>query len=151
MLRAFSITATSSYHPTGNVGVESVHHTTANMLAIDISERQASWDAQLPHVELSCNNSLSAAARLAPNEGHMGRLQRLSFSRFSNAPVSPDDKFFPAISSRIETSRRAVSRRRTTWFESGMLSQYPALTAETQPYPTCCGRFLASPSAAGRG
>ena len=69
--------ATSSYHPNCNGGVERVNHTMAQMLAMVVNERQDEWDLHLPHVELTYNNSVSAATGLAPNEVHMGRLPRL--------------------------------------------------------------------------
>ena len=69
--------ATSSYHPSGNGGVERVNHKMAQTPAMVVNERQDDWDAQLPHVEFAYNNSVSAATDLAPNEVHMGRLPRL--------------------------------------------------------------------------
>ena len=66
--------ATSSYHPCTNGGVERVYHTMALMLAMVGDEEQKKWDLQLPHVESACNNSVSDATGLAPNEVHMGRL-----------------------------------------------------------------------------
>ena len=53
--------ATSSYHPNGNGGVERVNHTTAQKLGMVVNELQNNWDEQLPHVEFSYNNSVSAA------------------------------------------------------------------------------------------
>lgn len=35
-----------------------------------MNDRQNDWDIRLPHVEFACNNSVSAAAGLAPNEFH---------------------------------------------------------------------------------
>ena len=49
----------------------------AQMLAMDVNERQDDWGLHLPHVEFAYNNSVSAATGLAPNEVHMGRLPRL--------------------------------------------------------------------------
>ena len=60
--------ATSSYHPNCNGGVERVNHTIVQMLAMVVNERQGDWDVHLPHVEFACNNSVSAATGLAPNE-----------------------------------------------------------------------------------
>ena len=62
--------ATSSYHPSGNGGVERVNYAMAQMLAMVVNERQDDWDAQLSHVEFAYNNSVSAATGLAPNEVH---------------------------------------------------------------------------------
>jgi len=65
-LQGIRKTATSSYHPNGNGGVERVNHTMAQMLAMVVNEQQNDWDAHLPHVEFAYNNSVSAATGLAP-------------------------------------------------------------------------------------
>ena len=78
----------SSYHPSGNSGVERVNHTMAQMLAMVVNELQNNWDEQLPHVEFAYNNSVSAATGLAPNEVHMGRLPRLPLTIFERAGVA---------------------------------------------------------------
>ena len=65
---------TSAYHSSGNGGVEGVHHTLAQMLAMVYNEYQNDWEAHLPNVEYAYNNSVSAATGLAPNEVHIGRL-----------------------------------------------------------------------------
>ena len=54
----------------------------AQMLAIVVNERQDNWDAHLPHVEFTHNNSVNAATGLAPNEVHMNRPPRLPLSVF---------------------------------------------------------------------
>ena len=69
--------ATSSYHPNCNGGVERVNHTMAQMLGMIVNEGRDGWDLHLPHVAFADNNSVSAATGLAPNEVHMGRLSRL--------------------------------------------------------------------------
>ena len=74
--------ATSTYHQSGNGGVECVNHTMAQMLAMVCNEQQNDWDAHLPHVEYPNNNSVSAATGLAPNEVHIGRLPRLPLAIF---------------------------------------------------------------------
>ena len=79
--------AISSYHPNCNGGVERVNHTVANMLAMVVNERQDDWDVHLPHVEFAYNDSASTATGLAPNEGHMGRLQRLPLTVFDRTGV----------------------------------------------------------------
>ena len=79
--------ATSSYHPNCNGGIERVNHTMAQMLAMVVNERQDDWDLHLPHVEFTCNNSVSAATGLAPNEVHMGRLPRLTLTVFDRTGV----------------------------------------------------------------
>ena len=79
--------ATSSYHPNCNGGVERVNQTMAQMLAMVVNERQGDWDLHLPHVELSYNDSVSAATGLAPNEVHMGRLPRLPRAVFDRTGV----------------------------------------------------------------
>ena len=56
----------------------------AQMLAMVVNERQDDWDAHLPHVEFAYNNSVSAAAGLAPNEVHMNRLPRLPLTVFEH-------------------------------------------------------------------
>ena len=58
---------TSAYHSSGNGGVERVNHTMAQMLA------------------MVCNNSVSAATGLAPNEVHIGRLPRLPLTVFDRS------------------------------------------------------------------
>ena len=78
---------TSSYHPNCNGDVEWVNHTMAQMLAMVVNERQDDWDLYLPHVEFACDNSVSAATGLAPNEVHMGRLPRPPLSGFDRAGV----------------------------------------------------------------
>ena len=80
--------ATSSYHPSGNGGVERVNHTMAQTLAMVVNERQDYWDAQLPHVEFAYNNSASVVTGLAPNEVHTGRLPRLRFTIFDRSGVA---------------------------------------------------------------
>ena len=62
----------------------------AQMLATVVNERQDDWDAQLPHVEFACNNSVSAATGLPPNEVHLGRLPRLSLTIFDRSGVPGD-------------------------------------------------------------
>ena len=79
--------ATSSYHPKCNGGIERVNHTLAQMLAMVVNERQDDWDLHLPHVEFVCNDSVSAATGLAPNEVHMGRLPRLALTIFDRTGV----------------------------------------------------------------
>ena len=73
---------TSSYHPNGNVGVERVNHTMAQMLGMVVNERQDDWDAHLPHVEFAYNNTVSAATGLAPKGVHMNGLPRLPLTVF---------------------------------------------------------------------
>ena len=73
---------TSIYHPSGNGGVERVSHTLAQMLAMFCNDHQNDWDTHLPHVEYAYNTSVSAAAGLAPNEVHIGRLQCLPLTVF---------------------------------------------------------------------
>ena len=80
--------ATSSYHSSGNRGVERVNYTMAQMLAVVVNERQDDWYAQLPHVESAYNNSGSAATGLAPNEVHMGRLPSLPLTIFDRSAVA---------------------------------------------------------------
>ena len=80
--------ATSSYHPSGNGGVERVNHIVAQMMAMVVNERQDDRDAQLPHVEFAYNNSVSAATGLAPNEVHMGRLPPLPLTIFDRSGVA---------------------------------------------------------------
>ena len=80
--------ANSSYHPTGNGGVERVNHAMAQMLAMVVKERQDDWDAQLPRVEFTYNNSVSAATGLAHNEVHMGRLPCLPLTVFDRSGVA---------------------------------------------------------------
>ena len=58
--------ATSSYHPNGNGGVESVNHTMAQILAMIVNERQDDWDAHLTHVEFAYSNSISVDTGLTP-------------------------------------------------------------------------------------
>ena len=58
------------------------------MLATVVIELQNNWDEQLPHVELAYYNSVSAAAGLAPNEVHMGRLPRLPLASFERTGVA---------------------------------------------------------------
>ena len=79
--------ATSSYHPNCNGGVEQVHHTMAQMLAMVVNERQDDWNLHLPHVEFAYNNSISVATGLAPNEGYIGRLPRLPLTIFDRTGV----------------------------------------------------------------
>ena len=75
---------TSAYHPNGNGGVERINHAMAQMPAMVVSERQYNWDVHLPHVEFACNNSVSAATGLAPNEVHMNRFPRLPVTIFKH-------------------------------------------------------------------
>ena len=80
---------TSTYHPSGNGGVERVNHTMAQMLAMVCNEHQNDWDYHLPHVEYAYNNSVSAATGLAPNEVHIGRLPRLPSPSLIDRTVAP--------------------------------------------------------------
>ena len=79
--------ATSYYHPNCNGGVKRVNHSMDQMLAMVVNERQDDWDLHLPHVEFACNNSLSAATGLAPNEVHICRLPRLPLTVFDRTSV----------------------------------------------------------------
>lgn len=54
------------------------------MLAESVNERQHDWDLHLPHVRFAYNNTVSAAAGLAPNQGHIGRLPRFPMAIFDN-------------------------------------------------------------------
>ena len=80
---------TCDYHPCTNGGVERVNHVLAQMLSRGSNEQQTDWDALLPHVSLTYNNSTTAATRLAPNEIHIDRLPRVPLSVFKpdNAPT----------------------------------------------------------------
>ena len=80
--------ATCSNHPNGNGEVEWVNNTMAQMMAMVVNELQNNWDEQLPHVEFACDNFISAATGLAPNEVHMGRLPCLSLTIFERAGVA---------------------------------------------------------------
>ena len=67
----------------------------AQMLAMVVNELQNNWDVQLPQVEFAYNNSVSAAAGLAPNEVHMGRLSQavcklLSVWKIAISPYHPN-------------------------------------------------------------
>lgn len=57
------------YHRQGNGGVERVDHALGSD-ASDGCQRapRDGWDTKLPRVGFPCNNSVSAAAGLAPNE-----------------------------------------------------------------------------------
>ena len=79
--------AASSYHPNCNGGVERANHTMAQMLAMVVNERQDDWNLYLPYVEFACNNSISAATGLAPNQVHTGRLSRLPLMVFDRTGV----------------------------------------------------------------
>ena len=72
--------ATTTFHPKINGGVERANHSLAQMLSLVISEQQDDWDEWLPYVVQACNNSVSAATGLAPNEIHLGRMPRLSMT-----------------------------------------------------------------------
>ena len=74
--------ATISYHPNCNGDIERVSHTIVKMLAMVVNERQVDWDLHQPHDEFACNNSVSAARGLAPNEVHMGRFPLLPLTGF---------------------------------------------------------------------
>lgn len=74
---------TIAYHPNGNGGIERVNHTMAQMLSVVVSERQDDWELHL-HVGLAYNNSVSAAAGLAPNQVHMGRILLFPLTVFDN-------------------------------------------------------------------
>ena len=71
-----------------NGGTERVNHTLAQMLSCVVNERQNDWDAHLPHVEFSYNNSVSAATGLAPNEVHIGRLPRFPITALEYAHLA---------------------------------------------------------------
>ena len=53
-----------------------------------VNELHTNWDEHLPHTEFACNNSVSAAMGLAPNDIHMGRLPRLPLTIFKRARVA---------------------------------------------------------------
>ena len=76
---------TSAYHPSGNCGVERVNHTMAQMLAMVCNEHQNDWDAHLPHVEYTYNNSVRVATGRAPNEVHIRRLPRIPLTVFDRS------------------------------------------------------------------
>ncbi|CAB1117464.1 unnamed protein product [Ectocarpus sp. CCAP 1310/34] len=75
---------TSFYHPQTNGGTERVNHTMAQMLAVFVKEQQNDWYVHLPHVEFAYNNSVDQSTGLAPNEVHIGRIQRLPLSVFDH-------------------------------------------------------------------
>ena len=64
-----------------------MNHDMARMLAMAVNDRQGDWDFQLSHIEFVCNNSVSAATGLAPNEVHMGRLPSLPLGVFERTGV----------------------------------------------------------------
>lgn len=75
---------TTAYHPSGNCGVERVNHAMAQMLSMEVNERQPDWDLHLPHVEFAYSNLVSAATGLAPNQEHTGRIPRFPLTIFDN-------------------------------------------------------------------
>ena len=103
---------TSTYHPSGNGGVERVNHTMAQMLAMVCNEHQNDWDYHLPHVEYAYNNSVSAATGLAPNEVHIGRLPRLPSPSLIDRTVAPI-RTSTAANSPIATSLASVNNAPT--------------------------------------
>ena len=64
-----------------------MNHTTPQMLAMVVNERQDDWDLQLPHVEFAYNNSVRAATGLVPNKVHKSRLPRLPLTVFDRTGV----------------------------------------------------------------
>ena len=71
VLRARKI-AISSYHLNGNGGVERVNHTMAQMLVIDVNERQNNWDVQLSHVKFGQQQFSQRRHRLSSQRGPHG-------------------------------------------------------------------------------
>lgn len=69
--------ATSSYHPSGNGGVECMNHTVAQMLAMAFNENRDDW----AYTSLASNSLQQLGQRcdgLGPQRGAHGRLQRWS-------------------------------------------------------------------------
>ena len=110
----WKIATTSSYHPNGNVGVEGVNRTMAQVLAKVVNELQNNWEVQLPHVDFACNNSVSTATGLAPSEVHLGRLPRPLLMIFERAGVADHQSL--ARDHLVCDWRRTVSSARTISF-----------------------------------
>lgn len=74
-------TTTSVYHSNGNGGVEGVNHTTAQVLAIVINQRQDDWHIHLSHVDFACKYPATGLAR---NEVHLSRIPDISLAIFEH-------------------------------------------------------------------
>ena len=57
-------------------------------MSMIVNECPNNWDAQLSHVDVAYNNSVSTGTSLAPNEVHMGRLRRLPLIVFDRSGVA---------------------------------------------------------------
>ena len=87
-------------------------------LAMVGDERQNYWDLQLPYVESACNNSVSAATGLAPNEAHLGRLPRLPLTVYDPPNVGAHQSlnrdqlaYIDLATARQQRTYRAVRER----------------------------------------
>ena len=125
---------TSTYHPSGNGGVERVNHTMAQMLAMVCNEHQNDWDVHLPHVLYAYNNSVSAATGLAPNEVHIGHLPRL--------PLTVFDRSYGGIYQNLDRDQlaycdlgRGANNVRTNLYENNTPSPSLGSMGATPPSP----------------
>ena len=132
--------ATNSDQPNGDGGVERVNHTRAQMLATVVIELQNNWDEQLPHVELAYYNSVSAAAGLAPNEVHMGRLPRLPLASFERTGVDGHQSLARDHLAYYDLATDS-QHARTISSVNTMPPNFLAWNSAIQPSPTHCTRF----------
>ena len=134
--------ATSSYHASGDGGVERVNSTVPQMLAMVVNGRQDVWDAQLPHVEFAYNNSVSATTGLAPNEVHMD----------GQTPAPPSHYFRPLRGCRpsepgprppriLRPGVRMPTARKRYCSRDACLNNFPCGTEKQSPF----GRFAPGP------
>ena len=142
--------ATGSYNPNSNGGVAQVNHTMAQMLSILVNERQDHLDLHLPHVEFAYDNYVTPAAGLAPNEVHMGRLPRLSLTRFQRTGVVRHQN--PAHDHLVYCDLATDRQQRANGIvRAHHASPFPVLTAETPSSPPRCVQHPSSLWVVGHG
>ena len=140
--------ATSSYHATGNGGMERVNDMMAQLMAVVFNEHQNNWDLQLSHVEFAYNNSVTAVTGLAPEEVHMSGLPRLPLTSSERTGVGGHQNL-PAITSPTApwrptaNSALTISSMKTTPSVSRVERRNSALSEALRPVPTfAVGRWV---------
>ena len=127
---------TSAYHPSGNVGVERVNHTMAQMLAIVCNEHQNDWDA---HTSLTLSTptiTLSTPRQASLPMKYISDAYRAFPSPSSTAPTAKPTRALTATLSPIATSPVNGNNEPTSSFTNSTPSQSPASTGTTSPSRT---------------
>ena len=122
----------------------------AQMLAMVVNERRDDWDAHLPHVEFSYNNSVRAATGLAPNEVYMNRGPRLPLTVFEH-PYARGHQGLARDQLEYVDLAADHQRRSFALVRNTTRSMWPASNAEILRCPTGSSNVQFTTSVAGCG